>query len=194
MTLELADRSITYPKGLAEDVFVKVGKFHFPTDFVVVDFEADPRVPLILGRSFLRTGRALIDVYGEEITLRVDNEAVTFNPSLLISIRLRDAPRQVLGFSDNSLSANPTSSSELILSSTTPSFTPFEGGYFILEEMETFLQTPDEFTDLDDDFYDTEGDILYLEQLLNEDPSPTPPPKKNKDLKEVTKAKPSIKN
>ncbi|GJW31869.1 reverse transcriptase domain-containing protein [Tanacetum coccineum] len=79
MTLELADRSITYPKGLAEDVFVKVGKFHFPTDFVVVDFKADPRVPLILGRSFLRTGRALIDVYGEEITLRVDNKAVTFN-------------------------------------------------------------------------------------------------------------------
>ncbi|GJS47772.1 reverse transcriptase domain-containing protein [Tanacetum coccineum] len=79
MTLELADRSITRPKGVAEDVFVKVGKFHFPTDFVVVDFEADPRVPLILGRSFLRTGRALIDVYGEEITLRVNNEAVTFN-------------------------------------------------------------------------------------------------------------------
>nr|GEU39334.1 hypothetical protein [Tanacetum cinerariifolium] len=62
MTLELADRSITHPKGVAKDVFVKVGKFHFPTDFVVVDFEADPRVPLILGRSFLRTGRALIDV------------------------------------------------------------------------------------------------------------------------------------
>ncbi|GJW62931.1 reverse transcriptase domain-containing protein [Tanacetum coccineum] len=57
----------------------KIPKFHFPTDFVVVDFEADPRVPLILGRSFLRIGRALIDVYGEEITLRVDNEAVTFN-------------------------------------------------------------------------------------------------------------------
>ncbi|GJX23028.1 reverse transcriptase domain-containing protein [Tanacetum coccineum] len=53
--------------------------FHFPTDFVVVDFEDDPRVPLILGRSFLRTGRALIDVYGEEITLRVNDEAVTFN-------------------------------------------------------------------------------------------------------------------
>nr|GEU66061.1 reverse transcriptase domain-containing protein [Tanacetum cinerariifolium] len=79
MTLELADRSITRPKGVAEDVFVKVGKFHFPTDFVVVDFEADPRVPLILGRSFWRTGRALIDVYGEEITLWVNDEAVTFN-------------------------------------------------------------------------------------------------------------------
>nr|GEV15392.1 reverse transcriptase domain-containing protein [Tanacetum cinerariifolium] len=79
MTLELADRSITRPKGVAKDVFIKVGKFHFLTDFVVVDFEADPRVPLILGRSFLRTGRALIDVYGEEITLRVNGEAVTFN-------------------------------------------------------------------------------------------------------------------
>nr|GEV53892.1 reverse transcriptase domain-containing protein [Tanacetum cinerariifolium] len=79
MTLELADRSITHPKGVVEDVFVKLGKFHFPTDFVVVDFEADPRIPLILGRSFLRTERALIDVYGEEITLWVNDEAVTFN-------------------------------------------------------------------------------------------------------------------
>nr|GEU93118.1 reverse transcriptase domain-containing protein [Tanacetum cinerariifolium] len=79
MTLELADRSITRPKGVVEDVFVNVGKFHFSTDFVVVDFEADPRVPLILRRSFLRTGLALIDVYGEEITLRVNDEAVTFN-------------------------------------------------------------------------------------------------------------------
>nr|GFC29268.1 reverse transcriptase domain-containing protein [Tanacetum cinerariifolium] len=79
MTLELADRSITRPKGVVEDVFVKVGKFYFLTNFVVMDFEADPRVPLILGRSFLRTGRTLIDVYGEEITLRVNEEAVTFN-------------------------------------------------------------------------------------------------------------------
>nr|GEY90564.1 reverse transcriptase domain-containing protein [Tanacetum cinerariifolium] len=79
MTLKLADRSITRPKGVSEDVFVKVGKFHFPTDSVVVDFKADPRVPLILGRSFLRTGRALIDVYGEEITLKVNDESVSFN-------------------------------------------------------------------------------------------------------------------
>ncbi|GKD23411.1 reverse transcriptase domain-containing protein, partial [Tanacetum coccineum] len=69
MTLELADRSITHPKGVTEDVFVKVGKFHFLADFVVVDFDADPKVPLIFGRPFLRTSRALIDVYGEEITL-----------------------------------------------------------------------------------------------------------------------------
>nr|GEZ81092.1 DNA-directed DNA polymerase [Tanacetum cinerariifolium] len=79
MTLELADRSITRPKGVTEDVFVKVRKFYFLIDFVVVDFEADPRVPLILGRSFLRTFYALIDVYREEITLRVNEKVVTFN-------------------------------------------------------------------------------------------------------------------
>nr|GFC13756.1 hypothetical protein [Tanacetum cinerariifolium] len=81
MTLKLADRSITCPKGVAKDVFLKVGKFHFPTDFVVVDFKADPRVSLILGRSFLRTGRALIDVYGEEITLRYNSKIS--NPTLV---------------------------------------------------------------------------------------------------------------
>nr|GEZ44577.1 DNA-directed DNA polymerase [Tanacetum cinerariifolium] len=91
MTLELADRSITRPKGVTEDVFVKVGKFHFLTDFVVLDFEVDSRVPFILGRSFLRTGRALIDVYREEITLWVNDEAVT-----LISIRLRDTPLHMM--------------------------------------------------------------------------------------------------
>ncbi|GKD39491.1 reverse transcriptase domain-containing protein, partial [Tanacetum coccineum] len=125
MTLELADRSITRPKGLAEDVFVKVGKFHFPTDFVVVDFEADPRVPLILGRSFLRTGRALIDVYGEEITLRVNDEAVTFNLDQttrysstyddmsvnridVIDVASEEYAQEVLGFSNNSSGGNPT--------------------------------------------------------------------------------------
>nr|GEV07306.1 reverse transcriptase domain-containing protein [Tanacetum cinerariifolium] len=79
MTLELADRSITRPKGVTEDVFVKVGKFYFSTDFVVVHFKADPQIPLILWRSFLRTGHALIDDYREEITLWVNDEAVTFN-------------------------------------------------------------------------------------------------------------------
>nr|GFC20853.1 reverse transcriptase domain-containing protein [Tanacetum cinerariifolium] len=70
MTLELADRLISRLVEVAEDVFVKVGTFHFLVDFVVVDFDADPRVPLILGRSFLKTGRALIDVFEEELTLR----------------------------------------------------------------------------------------------------------------------------
>ncbi|GKE11425.1 reverse transcriptase domain-containing protein [Tanacetum coccineum] len=169
MTLELVDRSTVHPKGVAEDVFVKVGKFYFPTDFVVIDYDVDPRVPLILGRPFLRTARALIDVYGEELTLRVDDEAIT------------------------SSSGNPTPSDPIIASSS-PSFSPFEGGNFILEEIESFLHTPDELSNLDDDYYDTGGDILYLEKLLNGDPSPILPPMKNDDLKQVdvTLTKPSI--
>nr|GEY64570.1 reverse transcriptase domain-containing protein [Tanacetum cinerariifolium] len=65
MTLELTDRSVSKPIGIAKDVKVKVGMFHFLADFVVVDFKPDPRVPLILGRCFLKTGRALIDVHKE---------------------------------------------------------------------------------------------------------------------------------
>ncbi|GJS26218.1 reverse transcriptase domain-containing protein [Tanacetum coccineum] len=79
MTLELADRSITRPKGVAEDIFVKVRNFHIPTDFVVVDFEADPRVPLILGRSFLRTSRALI-VATKECLFNDEPALVCFPP------------------------------------------------------------------------------------------------------------------
>ncbi|GJZ86119.1 reverse transcriptase domain-containing protein [Tanacetum coccineum] len=71
MNLKLADRLITQPIGIAEDVYLKVGKFKFPADFVVVDFDADPRVPLILERSFLKTRHALIDVYEGELPLRV---------------------------------------------------------------------------------------------------------------------------
>nr|GFD11948.1 reverse transcriptase domain-containing protein [Tanacetum cinerariifolium] len=79
MTLELTDRSITSLIGIAEDVYVKVGSFHFSIDFVVVDFDADPRVPLILGRSFLKTGKALIDVFEGELIVHVGKEAITFN-------------------------------------------------------------------------------------------------------------------
>nr|GFA20569.1 reverse transcriptase domain-containing protein [Tanacetum cinerariifolium] len=79
MTLELANHLISRPVGVAKDVFIKVGKFHFPANFVVVDFDADPRVPLILGRSFLKTRKALINVFKGELTLRVGREAITFN-------------------------------------------------------------------------------------------------------------------
>nr|GEZ50837.1 reverse transcriptase domain-containing protein [Tanacetum cinerariifolium] len=79
MTLELANRAICTPDGIARDVFVPVGKFTFPADFVVVDYEINPRVPLILGRPFLRTARALIDVHGEEMILRDGDEILTLN-------------------------------------------------------------------------------------------------------------------
>nr|GEU74113.1 reverse transcriptase domain-containing protein [Tanacetum cinerariifolium] len=210
MILELADRSTTRPASIAEDVFVKVGKFHFPTHFVVIDYVVEPRVPLILRRPFLRTGRALIDVYGEELTLRVDDEAITFNVGQTSKYSYKDAEsinlidvidvdckeyvQEVLGFSDNSKSCSPTPASDPIISSFSTSFTPFEGSDFILEEIDTFLQTLDELFDLDDDHYDTERDILYLEKLLNEDPSSNLPPMKTEDLKQVdaSMTKPSI--
>nr|GEU58537.1 DNA-directed DNA polymerase [Tanacetum cinerariifolium] len=139
MTLELADRSITRPKGVVEDVFDKVGKFHFPIDFVIVDFEADPRVPLILGRSFLRTVRALIDEYGEEITLRVNDESVTFN--------LNQTMRYSSTYDDNSMNrvdvidiaCEEFVQDEPIVKSSSPTLTPFGESDFFLEEIGDFL-------------------------------------------------------
>ncbi|GJU75115.1 reverse transcriptase domain-containing protein, partial [Tanacetum coccineum] len=78
MTLELANRSISHPMGIAEDVVVKVDGFTFLTDFVVVNFEPDPRVPIILGRPFLRTAKALIDLYEEKLTLRVGKDELVY--------------------------------------------------------------------------------------------------------------------
>nr|GEW59215.1 reverse transcriptase domain-containing protein [Tanacetum cinerariifolium] len=170
MILELADGSTTRPSAIAEDVFVKVGKFHFPIDFVVVDYVVDPRVPLILGRPFLRTGRALIDVYGEELTLRVDDEAITFkvgqtskysyndaesiNRIDVIDVACEEYVQEVLEFSDNSKSDNPTPISDPIIAFSSPSLTPFEGGDFILEEIEACLTSKSILPGIDDSDFD----------------------------------------
>ncbi|PIN12571.1 DNA-directed DNA polymerase [Handroanthus impetiginosus] len=79
ITLQLPDRSLTYPKGVIEDILVKVDKFIFPADFVVLDMEVDSEVPIILGRPFLATGRTLIDVQKGELTMRVQDQQITFN-------------------------------------------------------------------------------------------------------------------
>ncbi|KAH9802438.1 hypothetical protein KPL71_001384 [Citrus sinensis] len=79
ITLQLANRSHAYPEGKIEDVLVKVDKFIFPVDFIVLDFEADKEVPIILGRPFLATGKTLIDVQKGELTMRVNDQQVTFN-------------------------------------------------------------------------------------------------------------------
>ncbi|GJT65623.1 reverse transcriptase domain-containing protein [Tanacetum coccineum] len=155
MILELADRSTTRPTGTAKDVFVRVGKFHFLADFVVVDYVVDPRVPLILGRPFLRTTRALINVYGKELTLRVGDEPITFkvgntskfpyndaesiNRIDVIDVACEEYSQEVLGFSGNSESGNPTPTSEPIIAKSSPFLTPFEGGDFLLEEIEANL-------------------------------------------------------
>ncbi|XP_063946126.1 uncharacterized protein LOC135151541 [Daucus carota subsp. sativus] len=78
MYLQLADRSITYPRGIVEDILVKVDKLIFPADFVILDFEEDKKIPIILGRSFLATGQTLIDVQKGELTMRVQDQSVTF--------------------------------------------------------------------------------------------------------------------
>ncbi|GJQ98871.1 reverse transcriptase domain-containing protein [Tanacetum coccineum] len=141
MTLELANRSITKSIGIAKDVRLMVGKFQFPADFVVVDFEPDPRVPLILGRSFLKTSRALIDVYEE-----------------------------VLGFSDSVAYGNPSPDYNPIVSNSSPTLTPFgDSDFLLLEEANAFIAVDDEpiSREIDATYYDPEGDILILEALLN---------------------------
>ncbi|GJV82211.1 reverse transcriptase domain-containing protein [Tanacetum coccineum] len=164
MTLELANREICTPVGIARDVFVPVGKFTFPADFVIVDYESDPRVPLILGRPFLRTARALIDVHGEEMILRDGNERLTLNmrhdtssystQPHQESINMIDvynvSHEEILEdlFATNHPSGNPTSS----LTS------------------HTDLTSPE----VNDDIFDPEGDII--ENLLNLDKTKDLPP------------------
>nr|GFA10366.1 DNA-directed DNA polymerase [Tanacetum cinerariifolium] len=160
MTLELADRSISRPVGVAEDVFVKIGKFHFLIDFVVVDFDADPRVLLIPERSFLKTGHALIDVYKGELTLRVGNKAMTFN--------LDQTSRYSANYDAESINR--------------------------IDETDAFLATDDEpiSPEIDDSYYDSEGDILLLEELLNDDPSSPPLPLQELKVVEYKNKKSSI--
>ncbi|KAJ9170746.1 hypothetical protein P3X46_018829 [Hevea brasiliensis] len=79
ISLQLGDRSIKYPEGILENVPLKVGKFYIPVDFVILDMEEDSNIPIILGRPFLATAGALIDVKGEKLTLRVGEEQLVFN-------------------------------------------------------------------------------------------------------------------
>nr|GEU79697.1 reverse transcriptase domain-containing protein [Tanacetum cinerariifolium] len=168
MTLELSDRSISRPVGVAEDVYVKVGSFHIPADFVVVDFDADPRVPLILGRSFLKTGRALIDVFERELTLCVGKEAITFN----LDQTSRYSPNY------NEMTAKRIDVIDM---------TCKEYSQEVLE-VDAFLAIEDDPTSpkVDQSYLDSEGDILLLEVFLNDDPS-LPPPNQENYLPEVRK-------
>nr|GEV23182.1 hypothetical protein [Tanacetum cinerariifolium] len=133
MVLELADRTILKPMGVAENVFVKVGKFYFPADFVVLDFIADPRVPLILGRPFLSTAHALIDVYELGIIIRHDDQSLTLKRELV----------------DRTIS-KPTGVAENV-------FVKVEADAFIAIDDEPISST------IDATYYDPEGDILILE-------------------------------
>nr|GEY15304.1 reverse transcriptase domain-containing protein [Tanacetum cinerariifolium] len=187
MTLELADRSVSKPIGIAKDVSFKVGVFHFPADFVVVDFESDPQVPLILGRCFLKTSRALIDIYKGELTLCIGNEAITYNLDQtvrysanynqmtankidVIESVCEEYSQEVLGFLNFTASGTPTPHTDLIVSATSPTLTPFGDSDFLLfEEADAFLGLEDDPDSLKINpfYYDPEGDILLLEAILN---------------------------
>nr|GFB77610.1 hypothetical protein [Tanacetum cinerariifolium] len=172
MVLELADQTISKPAGVAENFFVKVGKFYFPVDFVILDFVADPRVPLILRRPFLSTAHALIDVYEGEITLRHDDQSLTLKcgdtPSIsfnnleslnkvdLIDATCEEYSQEVLGFTD--VVSNEVSSPyyEPIVSNSSQNLKPFNASdCLLLEEADAFIAIDDE---------------PILEALLNNDP------------------------
>nr|GEZ03995.1 reverse transcriptase domain-containing protein [Tanacetum cinerariifolium] len=165
-----------------------------------VDFDANPRVLLILGRSFLKTRRALIDVYEGELTLRVGNKAITFNLDQtlrysanydaesinridVIDVACEEYSQEVFGFS---VSGNPTPSTEPIVSTSSPTLTPFGDSDFLFEETDAFLAIDDELIlpKIDNSYYDSKGDILLLKEFLNDDPSLPPlPPQKLKVVK-----------
>nr|GEW81435.1 reverse transcriptase domain-containing protein [Tanacetum cinerariifolium] len=155
-------------KESAEDVFVKVGKFHFPTDFVVVDFEADPRTT------------RYSSTYDDMSVNQID----------VIDVAREEYAQEMIGFSNNSLGGNPTSVSEPIIFESSPSLTLFERSDLILEEIKAYLKDESVLPKIDHANYDPEGDICLIENLLNDDPFQIP----LMDLKqgEVVKAKSSI--
>nr|GEU44091.1 reverse transcriptase domain-containing protein [Tanacetum cinerariifolium] len=174
MTLELADRSISCPVRVAEDVYVK-------------------------------TERALIDVFEGELTLRVGKEAITFNIYQtsrysanysdmtakridVIDMACEEYSQEVLGFSDTISSGNPTPYYDSIVSATSLTLTPFGNSDFLLEEVDAFLAIEDEPTssEFHQSYLDLEGEILLLEAYLNDDPS-LPPPNRRNYLPEVRK-------
>nr|GEU84270.1 putative reverse transcriptase domain-containing protein [Tanacetum cinerariifolium] len=193
MTLELADRSISQPIGVAEDVYVKVGKFHFPADFVVVDFDADPRVPQILERSFLKTIRALIDVFEGELTLLVGKEAITFNLDQtsrysanyndnsinridVNKMACEEYSKEVLRFSDVITSGNPTPCYNPIVSTTSLTLTPFENNDFLLEEVDAFLAREDDPTSLKElKIYEAKSNKSSIDEPLEVELNDLPP-------------------
>nr|GEU79466.1 reverse transcriptase domain-containing protein [Tanacetum cinerariifolium] len=157
MTLKLANQAICTPTGFARDVFIPVGKFTFLADFVIVNYESDPRVPLILGRPFLWTTRALIDVYREEMILRDDDEKLTLNMRHDTSSYLNQPQKESINminiyddsredfleelFTINHQSGNPTFSSHPKL--TSPEVKDPEGGNVLPEKLLDLDSTKD---------------------------------------------------
>nr|GEV07446.1 hypothetical protein [Tanacetum cinerariifolium] len=198
LTLELGNRAICTSAGITRDVFILVGKFTFLTDFVIVNYESDPRVPFILGRSFLRTARALTDVHREEMILRDGDKILTLNMRHVTSSYSNQPQKESINminiyddsckdfledlFATNHLSGNPTFSSRFDLTSPKSSLPPHNINP--LSGSTTSSSSPDhlleEFIDElalitflpgnDDLLFDIESDLKEIEYLLNHDP------------------------
>nr|GEU63728.1 reverse transcriptase domain-containing protein [Tanacetum cinerariifolium] len=198
MTLELADRSVSKPIGIAKDVSVKVGVFHFPADFVVIDFEPDPRpfdqlrlhmdcqggnsmcTPLVLLFQSFQAAKRDLGTYKDRGTER---------DGLLWKKRgkrwkkrkvdtYQEYSQEVLGFLDVTASGNPTPYDDPIVSTTSPTLTPFTDNDFLLfKEADTFLSLEEDpnLPEFNPFYYDPEGDILLLEAILNSEPLPPLP-------------------
>nr|GEW33261.1 reverse transcriptase domain-containing protein [Tanacetum cinerariifolium] len=148
MVLELVDRTISKPTGVAKNVFLKVSKFYFPAYFVVLDFIADPRVPLILGRPFLSTAHAIINVHEREIILRQDQQSLTIQCGDIPSIKKFEQINKI-----DFINAGKRDS----------------------EVIENFLNDDSIPIGVEDSPFNMEEDILFLESLLSEEPCPNPP-------------------
>nr|GEX92635.1 reverse transcriptase domain-containing protein [Tanacetum cinerariifolium] len=147
MVLELADRTISKPTGVAENVFVKVGKFYFLADFVVLDFFADPRVPLILGRPFLSIAHAVINIFEREIIIRQNQQSLTIQCSDIPSVKKVKQINKI-------------------------DFINAGGKDFESEEIEDFLNDNSIPFGVEDSPFNMDEDILFLESLLRDDPIP----------------------
>nr|GEZ73175.1 hypothetical protein [Tanacetum cinerariifolium] len=166
--LELADRTISKATGVAENIFVKVGKFYFPVDFVVLDFIADLRVPLILGRPFLSTAHAIINVHEREIILRQDQQSLTIQCGDIPSIKKVEQINKI-------------------------DFIDARGRDFDSEEIEIFLNDDSIPFGVEDSPFNMEGDIFFLESLLREEPCPNPPIIPNQTKSPIEEPKHSFK-
>nr|GFA56401.1 reverse transcriptase domain-containing protein [Tanacetum cinerariifolium] len=167
MVLELADRIISKPTGVAENVYVKVGKFYFPADFIVLDFVADLRVPLILGRPFLSTAHAIINVFEREIIIRQNQQS--------LMIQCSDIP---------SLKKEQINKIEFI---------NVGGIDFESEEIEDFLNDDSIQFGVEDSPFNMDKDILFLESLLRDDPIPPHPIIPNKTKPPIEETNHSLK-
>ncbi|GKC86582.1 reverse transcriptase domain-containing protein [Tanacetum coccineum] len=162
-SINLMPLSIYEKLGIAEDVIVKVENFNFIADFFIVDFEADPRVPIILRRPFLRTARALVDLYEEKLTLRVGNEEVVFYSDKSSRNNSRDIHSvhciNIIDFSkDKMISGNPTPSSDSVVESPSLSPIPYGDSDSLVEETDTL------FSHIDDSFPEYETFCFDMEE------------------------------